>query len=123
MRDRIGINNISWECDYPHSDCTWPESPEFLKKQLGGLTRDEVDKITHLNALDFFRTDLLERTGGRENATVGVLRKRVEGMDLSAPNPEGMLSPIADGRQVVYRDMVEVFGEFLPKAAIEDAKR
>ena len=23
-RDRIGVDNITWECDYPHSDSTWP---------------------------------------------------------------------------------------------------
>ena len=29
LRDRIGIDIIAWECDYPHTDTTWPESPEF----------------------------------------------------------------------------------------------
>ena len=25
LRDRIGIDGIAWECDYPHTDTTWPE--------------------------------------------------------------------------------------------------
>ena len=24
----IGIDIIAWECDYPHSDCFWPDAPE-----------------------------------------------------------------------------------------------
>ena len=31
-RDLIGIDNITWECDYPHSDSTWPSAPEILWK-------------------------------------------------------------------------------------------
>ena len=27
LRDDIGIDNIAWECDYPHSDSSWPERP------------------------------------------------------------------------------------------------
>ena len=27
MRHDIGVENIAWECDYPHSDCTWPHAP------------------------------------------------------------------------------------------------
>ena len=30
MRDRIGVDNIAWEADYPHSDSMWPEAPEEL---------------------------------------------------------------------------------------------
>ena len=41
LRDRIGIDIIAWECDYPHTDTTWPESPEFAWKELqdAGLHR------------------------------------------------------------------------------------
>ena len=34
LRDRIGIDIIAWECDYPHTDTTWPESPEFAWKEF-----------------------------------------------------------------------------------------
>ena len=26
LRDRIGVDLIAWECDYPHTDTTWPQS-------------------------------------------------------------------------------------------------
>jgi hypothetical protein len=105
MRDKIGIDCISWECDYPHSDCTWPESPEFMSEQLDGLSREEVDKITHQNALRFFGSDILEKVG-RENATVGALRAQAEGMDLSAPSAEGMTGPPAEKRQLTVSDLM-----------------
>ncbi len=49
LRDRIGIDNIAWECDYPHTDTTWPESPEFTWKELqdAGCT-DDGDPQDHL---------------------------------------------------------------------------
>jgi predicted TIM-barrel fold metal-dependent hydrolase len=30
LRNHIGMDNIAWECDYPHSDCSWPNAPEEL---------------------------------------------------------------------------------------------
>ncbi|MEJ2203247.1 MAG: amidohydrolase family protein [Gemmatimonadota bacterium] len=106
MRDKIGIECISWECDSPHSYCTWPESPEFLAKQLAGLRREEIDKITHQNALRFFDSDLLEKVG-RENATVKALRAQAVGMDLSAPSPEGMTGPPkGEKRQLQVKDLM-----------------
>ncbi len=27
LRHEIGIDIIAWECDYPHSDCFWPDAP------------------------------------------------------------------------------------------------
>jgi hypothetical protein len=105
MRDKIGIDCISWECDYPHSDCTWPESPEFMSEQLDGLSPEEIDKITHQNALRFFDSDILEKVG-RENATVGALRAQAQGMDLSAPSADGMTGPPKEKRQVRVSDLM-----------------
>jgi predicted TIM-barrel fold metal-dependent hydrolase len=72
-RHKIGIDSITWECDYPHSDSTWPNSPEALAKQLDGVPDDEVAKITHENAMRIFRYDpFAHRT--KEKATVEALR-------------------------------------------------
>src|SRR5690606_10242999 len=30
LRHDIGVGNIAWECDYPHSDSSWPGAPEEL---------------------------------------------------------------------------------------------
>ena len=51
---KIGIDFISWEYEYPHSDPVWPESPESLAKNLEGLRADEIDKIKqHLAQYDY----------------------------------------------------------------------
>ena len=63
--ERIGIDNISWECDYPHSDTSWPSSPESLYGQLQsvGFTDQQMDKIGWQNACRFFRFDPLGAGG------------------------------------------------------------
>jgi len=30
----MNVDKICWECDYPHSDSTWPQSPEQFMKQM-----------------------------------------------------------------------------------------
>ena len=64
LRRRIGIDNISWECDYPHTDTTWPESPEFTWKELQevGATDEEIHKITWENSCRFFDWDPFRHT-------------------------------------------------------------
>ncbi|MEE3849579.1 amidohydrolase family protein [Gordonia sp. LSe1-13] len=75
LRHKIGIDNISWEMDYPHSDSMWPGAPE----ELGGVfddeqvPDDEIDKMTHLNAMDWFSFEPFKHVP-REKATVGALR-------------------------------------------------
>jgi predicted TIM-barrel fold metal-dependent hydrolase len=54
-RHEIGVDRIMWECDYPHSDSSWPHSQERLAKQLAGIPDDEVAAITHGNATSLFR--------------------------------------------------------------------
>ena len=46
LRHEIGIDNIAWECDYPHSDSSWPEAPEELAGVTDGVPDDEINKIT-----------------------------------------------------------------------------
>src|SRR5439155_282265 len=75
-RHRVGVDTICWECDYPHSDSTWPMSAETLAKSLNpldDLTRAEVDAITHGNAMRHFRYDPFAHRQ-RESCTVGALR-------------------------------------------------
>jgi hypothetical protein len=66
---------IAWECDYPHTDPTWPESPEFAwhEFQGAGCSDADVHKITWENACTFFGWDPFQHTP-REEATVGALR-------------------------------------------------
>ncbi len=73
LRHDIGIDTITWECDYPHSDSTWPTSPETLWKEIGEIPDEDIDKITHLNAMRVYHFDPFP-IRPREKCTVGALR-------------------------------------------------
>jgi predicted TIM-barrel fold metal-dependent hydrolase len=82
-RHAIGVELITWECDYPHSDSTWPTSPETLLGQADGVPDHELDLISHLNAMRVFSFDPFTALGGREHCTVGALRKQARGHDIA----------------------------------------
>jgi predicted TIM-barrel fold metal-dependent hydrolase len=73
---------VCWECDYPHSDSTWPNSPELVWDSVTGLTDEQIDKITHGNAIRLFSYDPFSDTP-REECTVGALRAKAAGHDVS----------------------------------------
>ncbi|TML18514.1 MAG: amidohydrolase [Actinobacteria bacterium] len=50
-RDRIGIEQITFETDYPHQDSTWPHTLEAVRKFAPSLRADELAKVLRLNAL------------------------------------------------------------------------
>lgn len=50
LLDIIGEDNVMLECDYPHSDSTWPDTVEMARKWLGDLPEDVQHKITVGNA-------------------------------------------------------------------------
>lgn len=106
LRDAIGIDTISWECDYPHSDSTWPTAPERLMRSLAGVPDDEIDKITHENALRFFHAGTLERAGGRARACVGALRAQARDVDLTLLRAGGGKPPAEHARPVTAGDVL-----------------
>jgi hypothetical protein len=54
VRHHIGVGQITWECDYPHSDSFWPQSRERAAQALEKVPDDEVHRIVELNARDFY---------------------------------------------------------------------
>jgi predicted TIM-barrel fold metal-dependent hydrolase len=82
LRHDIGIDNISWECDYPHSDSSWPSAPEELAAVFDGVSDDDIDKITHGNAMRWYQYDPFVHIA-REDATVGALRRAAGDHDVS----------------------------------------
>ena len=92
LRDRIGLDNIAWECDYPHTDTTWPESPEFTWDELqgAGLHR-RGDPQDHLaERLPVLRLGPLRRHpagGGDRRRPAGPGRRRRH--DPHAPRRNG----------------------------------
>ncbi|VFA88403.1 Predicted metal-dependent hydrolase of the TIM-barrel fold [Gordonia paraffinivorans] len=58
-RHEVGIDNITWECDYPHSDSNWPHSRKVVAEQMRDVPDEDVHKMVELNARKLFR---FERT-------------------------------------------------------------
>lgn len=50
--DAIGVGNVLYETDYPHSDSTWPKSKEVGEAQMGHLAPDVVERIVRGNAIE-----------------------------------------------------------------------
>jgi predicted TIM-barrel fold metal-dependent hydrolase len=86
--DKVGEDIIAYECDYPHSDCTWPDVPEELWQNVKDLPDRVIDKITHGNVFKFFDFDPVAILG-RENCTVEALRAKAKGVDVSERSMEG----------------------------------
>lgn len=80
----IGIDNIAFETDYPHSDSLWPDAPEVLLEQCNGagLSDDDIDKVSWKNAARFCDHDPFAVIP-REQATVGALRAQAADVDTS----------------------------------------
>jgi hypothetical protein len=81
-RQYMNVDNITWECDYPHSDSTWPQSPEALMKALDDVPDEDIDKMTHLNAMKHFQFDPFS-VRPREKCTVGALRAEAADVDTA----------------------------------------
>ena len=84
LRHDIGIDNISWECDYPHSDSSWPHAPEELVRVAShyDVPRDDLDKITYQNAMRWYSYDPFAHVP-KESATVAARRAAAAGHDVS----------------------------------------
>ena len=54
---RVGVDNITFETDYPHSDSTWPHTLEVAKKLMGHLPQDVIYKIVRGNAIKMLGLD------------------------------------------------------------------
>ena len=55
---RIGVDNVTFETDYPHTDSTWPNTLEVAQEMMGDLPADVVYKIVRGNAIRMLGLDL-----------------------------------------------------------------
>jgi uncharacterized protein len=53
--DEIGENNVMWGSDFPHPDGIWPDSQEYLDRELGHLPATARRKVTCDNAAKLYR--------------------------------------------------------------------
>ena len=51
----IGDGNIMWASDFPHPDGIWPDSQEYIEKELGHLPAATRHKIVCENAAKLYR--------------------------------------------------------------------
>ncbi|MGH8057918.1 MAG: amidohydrolase family protein, partial [Candidatus Entotheonellia bacterium] len=51
LRHKIGLDNIMWESDFPHSTSTFPESWKFVERTLKGVPQDERNQLLYGNAM------------------------------------------------------------------------
>ena len=110
-RADIGVDIICYECDYPHSDTLWPEAPEYLMGNFAGCSDEDIDKITHLNAMRAYSFDPFKDIA-REQCTVGALRAKATHVDTTPRSKPGK-RPIAEGdmRVVTSADVMKLFAE------------
>ncbi len=63
IRDRIGVDHILLEVDYPHADSAWPESRELFADRMADLDESEVSSVMYRNAAKLFRHEVGSRSG------------------------------------------------------------
>lgn len=59
---RVGVDNVMFEVDYPHSDSTWPDSTAVAAETMAGLAPDVIHKLVRGNAIRWLGLDLPEIT-------------------------------------------------------------
>jgi predicted TIM-barrel fold metal-dependent hydrolase len=55
LRDAIGVDNMMWGSDYPHSESTFPESRRILGEILAGVPAEEQARIVGGNTARVYR--------------------------------------------------------------------
>ena len=53
--ERIGVDHILMEEDYPHADSLWPRTQAVVHDSIGGLSPDLVRKFSWENASRLYR--------------------------------------------------------------------
>lgn len=106
-RHAVGIDTITWECDYPHSDTTWPRSPEALFAQLDGVPDADIRKITHENAIRFFSADPFA-VRPKDKCTAAALRAESPDVDTAPKSQRGGKPPVeGERRPVTTKDITD----------------
>ena len=98
--DAINVDMVTWECDYPHSDCTWPRSADIFWEQAKHLSDETINKISHLNAMREFSYNPFEILG-KENCTVSALRAQATHVSTAPELGMGGAAPKRDANKPV----------------------
>ena len=57
--DTVGVDNICFETDYPHTDTTWPNTKDYVEKMIAdsGLDEETTYKVLRGNAIRMLELD------------------------------------------------------------------
>ena len=50
----IGVGNMLWGNDYPHHDAIWPNSLSVIDRILGGVSDEDVSRLTFDNVIELY---------------------------------------------------------------------
>jgi predicted TIM-barrel fold metal-dependent hydrolase len=56
-RHAVGVENIMWSSDYPHTASTWPHSQEVIARDFLGVPEEEKWKIVRENVTRLYSLD------------------------------------------------------------------
>jgi predicted TIM-barrel fold metal-dependent hydrolase len=57
--DKVGVDNTTFETDYPHTDSTWPHTKKVAEELTQGMDPAVVRKILRGNAIRMLSLDLV----------------------------------------------------------------
>ncbi|MBT8148054.1 MAG: amidohydrolase, partial [Gammaproteobacteria bacterium] len=106
--EEIGEDIIAYECDYPHSDCTWPYAPEQIWSEIKDLPVPVINKITHENVMRDYSYNPFSILD-REDCTVGSLRAKATHVNTEPKSQPGF-NPDKGRGVVTSGDVAAAFG-------------
>ena len=54
IRHEVGLGNLMWSTDYPHSDSTWPHSWKYIDEAFAEVPPDERHQLVAGNAIEIY---------------------------------------------------------------------
>ncbi len=54
IRNVIGVDNLMWSADYPHTDTTFPNSRQYIEDHFGAVPAEDRHKIVAGNAVKLY---------------------------------------------------------------------
>jgi predicted TIM-barrel fold metal-dependent hydrolase len=57
--EKVGVDNTTFETDYPHTDSTWPHTKKVAEELMKGLDDDVVYKLMRGNAIRMLSLDMV----------------------------------------------------------------
>ena len=53
-REFVGVGNLMWASDFPHSDSTWPHSRDVIERDFAGVPEADTHRIIGENCRELY---------------------------------------------------------------------